>query len=369
MRTLCVTLNYADIWGGTTTAVSNFAEALDGDILSFTSESLISMARHGGGITHIPVPDSVAGRLYGRPRSRDLRLASELAHDYDVLICHMLFRQHTNLVYRMGKPYFIVPHGSLDPYVFTYRRLQKEIWLRSFGARFFREAEAVIFASRREQQKAFHNIGSGNARVISWTVEEAVSQDPNRAKVRDQLGIPEDAKMLLFLGRLHSMKRPLETIEAFAQAAVEGLHLVIVGPEEQYSVRELQAAATRCRASNVHVQGPVFGDAKWGMYRAADGYISLSLRENFGYTMAEAMRSGLPLILSSGHDLAHDLVGEECSWMLETNTREEAVRAIRAFGRSNPEVLRQMGERGKCWIMANATYDQFRSRLRDLVFS
>jgi len=369
MRVLCVTLNHTDAWGGTTTSVTDFARALDADILSFTSESLIPTARHGKGIYHIPVPDSFMGRQYLRPRAADLRQATELARGYDVIISHMLFRYHTQWIIRLRKPYYIVPHGSLDPWVFTYGRLQKELWLRLVGARYFQKAEAVIFATRKEQQKAFLGLGSSKAKIINWGVTKAPDQELDREKVREQLGIGENEKMLLFIGRLHSMKRPLETIEAFAQAAENGMYLVIVGPEEQYSVSELQEASRRCGTSNVHVLGPLFGNAKWEMYHAADAYISLSERENFSYTLAEAMCMGLPTILSPGNDLVHEVVGEECSWILETNCRDEAVRAIQAFGRTDLKDCHQMGERAKSWIMKNATFDHFRSRLRELVLS
>jgi glycosyltransferase involved in cell wall biosynthesis len=369
MKILCVTLNHTNVWGGTTTTVADFTRALDADILSFTSESLIHAARHGKGIHHIPVPDSFLARKYLRPQADQLRLATEFARGYDLLICHMLFRYHNDWVTRMGKPYYIVPHGALDSWVFTYRRLQKELWLRLVGKRYFRGAEAVIFATRREQQKAFRGMGSDKARIISWAATEVPDQGPSRVDVREQLGIRENEKMLLSIGRLHSMKRPLETIEAFAQAAEGDMHLVIVGPEEEYSLSELQAAAKRFGARNVHVMGPVFGNTKWGIYRAADAYISLSERENFSHTLAEAMYAGLPAILSPGNDLAHDVVGEECFWLMETNTNEEAVRKIKAFARSDQEDRRQMGERGKRWIMTNAAFDRFRSRLSDLMLT
>jgi glycosyltransferase involved in cell wall biosynthesis len=360
-------LNYADTSGGTTKSVSNFATATGADILSFTLESLIPSARHGKGVTHIPLPDSLAGRLYGFPVWHQIRRATQLARSYDVIICHMLFRFHNEWVTRLGIPYFIVPHGSLDPYVFGYRRLRKEIWLSTIGARTFQRAEAVIFATQREQQKAFRGIGSDKAKVICWPVPGDVGEGLDRAEVRRRLGIAENDKVVLFMGRLHSMKRPVETIETFAQADQRGMHLVIVGPEEQYTVRELQSAVTKCGTRNVHIQGPVFGDAKWDLYRAADCYISLSARENYGYTVAEAMSAGLPVILSPGNDLGHELVGQECGWMLGTDEREEAVHAIRSFGDLNPEALKRMGERGKRWITANASFDRFQSQLLELI--
>src|ERR1035438_6101680 len=122
MRVLCVTLNHTDAWGGTTQCVSNFACALGADILSFTSELLLPTALQGEGITHIPVPNSLVGRLYSSPVACHLRHARELVRGYDFIVSHMLFHTHTNFVNRMRVPYLIVPHGSLDPYVLTYRR-------------------------------------------------------------------------------------------------------------------------------------------------------------------------------------------------------------------------------------------------------
>jgi glycosyltransferase involved in cell wall biosynthesis len=369
MRILSVTLNYTDEWGGTTQSVRNFSDALGADVLSFTFESLIPKARHGVNITHIPVPETFLGRHYSLPRLHDLRQARKLASGYDVVFCHMLFRHHNDWVARLGKPYFIVPHGALDPYVFTYRRLEKELWLQTVAGRFFRRAEAVIFATRREQKKAFRGIGSDKGRVIFWPVCGSGHKDFGREELRLRLGIAKGEKMLLFLGRLHEVKRPLETIEAFTMAAQADTHLVIVGPEEQYSIRDLQAAAEQCGARNVHVEGPAFGDEKWTYLSAADGYISLSAKENFSYSAAEAMYAGLPTILSLGNDLAYELSSEECCWRLQTNDREEAAQAIRAFATSTPEVLRQMGERGRRWVQKNASFENFRRQLRELVFS
>jgi glycosyltransferase involved in cell wall biosynthesis len=371
MRVLCVTLNYADVWGGTTVSVGNFSHALDADILSFTFESLIPIARHGTRIIHIPVPDSLIGRLYSRPRAEHLRQATELARKYDVIVCHMLFRYHNAWVTGLGKPYCIVPHGSLDPYVFTYRRLQKELWLLTTGSRYFRSAESVVFATERERQKSFRGLGSDKANVINWGVNVSAgkSKGESRLSVRKQLGIAKNEKMLLSIGRLHSMKRLMEMIEAFAMASQKRLHLVIAGPEEQYSINELQVFATRCGALNIHIIGPVFGDEKWGLYRAADGYISVSKRENFGYSLAEAMTMGLPSILSSGNDLAYEFHDERCFWMLGADTKEDVARAIRTFACSKSSVLKHMGERGRRWVIKNATSDLFRTKIRKLVFS
>ena len=119
-------------------------------------------------------PDDNATAVLGLPLWQQ---AAELARNYDVIVCHMLFRYHNDWATRLGIPYFVVPHGSLDPYVFSYRRLQKELWMLACGTRFFR-AEGVIFATQRESQKVFRGIGSDKAHVINWPVEDGAGKGP-----------------------------------------------------------------------------------------------------------------------------------------------------------------------------------------------
>jgi glycerophosphoryl diester phosphodiesterase len=101
-----------------------------------------------------------------------------------------------------------------------------------------------------EQEKAARWIGARNAAVVHWPT----SLPPvNRAELRDQFraqcGIPADARTLLFLGRLHSMKRVSETVASFCAAEPRKCHLVIAGPDGDVSARAIVAeihARGRC---------------------------------------------------------------------------------------------------------------------------
>jgi hypothetical protein len=53
--------------------------------------------------------------------------------------------------------------------------------------------------------------------------------DTVRTAFRAAHNIPADAPLLLFVGRLHAVKRPRETIEAFCRAAPPRSHLVLAG--------------------------------------------------------------------------------------------------------------------------------------------
>jgi len=113
-----------------------------------------------------------------------------------------------------------------------------------------------------------------------------------RVRRAERLGLRPDTRLLLFLGRFGKDEAALETLQAFAAQAVPNVTLVVAGMTETYSRAELAEAAHGARAPNVMVPGPVYGAEKAGAFFAADGYISLSWRENFGYTAAEALARG-----------------------------------------------------------------------------
>jgi glycosyltransferase involved in cell wall biosynthesis len=373
MKTACVTLDYAEATGGSAESVRQFAAALGGLTISFTSASLLDQCIRKPDVEHIPVPDTRIGRTYGWPEAAACRRAEGMLQSVDFIFCHKLFRFHNDWVRRIsrriGVPYCVVPHGSLDPYVFTYRRLRKSLWMGSFGKKCFDRAAGFVFATERERKKAEPYVGSRRSWVVHWPVPHFESPDPMAARnrTRAMLGIAPDDRLLLFLGRLHSMKRPLETITSFGRATIGGAHLVIAGPADEYTVADLESFARNHGIYNVHVIGPVYGPEKWDLYHSADGFINLSARENFGFTVAEALAAGLPVILSPGNDLAADLRRNSCGWFLDDDREEAAAKAVGSFLAAPAGRLREMGSCGRKWALDNASMGQFRSRLLGLM--
>ncbi|MFM8953150.1 MAG: glycosyltransferase, partial [Planctomycetaceae bacterium] len=107
-----------------------------------------------------------------------------------------------------------------------------------------------------------------------------------------------------------------------------------------------------------------------GAFQASDGFISLSHRENFGYSFAESLAYGLPAIVSAGHDLAHDLVGPSgefpCGWLLDGDVTGRAVEAIRDWAAVPPARLVALGAAGRAWVGEELAFEWFRDRLRAL---
>src|SRR4029077_5907902 len=130
-----------------------------------------------------------------------------------LILIHGLFRSHVSwaagIAKQRGIPYWIVPHGALDPYVFTYRAAQKRVWMSLVGGPVLRHADRVIVATERERVKAQPYLQGCRVETVYWPVQVRPhdSTSSARARVRERLGIPETDRALLFLGRLDPMKR------------------------------------------------------------------------------------------------------------------------------------------------------------------
>lgn len=356
--------------GGTVGTVSSFTRAVPSRVVALTDPTALACEGSAiDGTLHLSPSADWRGRWYDWIPQKEAVRFEVLGAGAAILVCHILYRYHVHLTRwvarRYCKPYWVLPHGSLDPYAFSYRKWQKQLWMSFIGRSFLRDAASVVCATERERQKIAARYPSENLVVIHWPVDRIDRSDVAGAKirVRRELRIGINEKILLYVGRLHPMKRPLETIEAVAAAREPGVHLVVMGPPEIYSTDDCCNRARELGMSGVHVIGPVYGERKRDFLLSADGYISLSFRENFGIAAAEAMMAGLPVILSPGNDLAHDAAAARNGWTLRSDSQAEAIEAIREFSGASPDTLRAMGENGRRWAEAWLSLDRFQSKV------
>mgnify|MGYP006268796235 CR=1 FL=1 len=371
-----VCLTHDAMYGGIHRSVCNFAAALDGRILSFDDGAA---ERTGRG----EEPPVVRVACRPRPFNRACHwvtpgMAAEAAAHVagaDLLVVHSLFRGHApwaaRWCRRRARPWWSVPEGCLDPWVLRRNRLAKRLWLACHAGGFFGGA-VTIFATARERQKAAPIVGKERTEVIHWPVPlpDVGGREDARGSFRAAHGIPDAARALLVAGRLHPVKRPLETIDAFVRGAPRDAHLVIVGTEEGITIADLEARVPADSRDRVHVLGPLAGTHLDAAFAGSDGFISLSFKENFGFSFAEAMAHGLPVIVSPGHDLAHDLAaqahGFACGWLLPDDTATAAEAAIREWGETPAVRLAAMGGAGRAWVDGELTFARFRDRLHAL---
>lgn len=265
---------------------------------------------------------------------------------------------------RLGIPYVVTSQGQLH-YRNALHWLKKFVFINIIGS-FFRKASGVHFLTQAEVRRS-------SALFPFWKGSKLVQ--PNVVKVpepsaitpasREQLGIPSDAFVFMFLGRLHVEHKGLDMLlRAFTKvAAVEkAAYLVFVGGDwlGGRKILEDRARSSHC-AGRVIFVGPQYGEDKWKMLKMADAFVSPSRWEAFGIAQVEAMSFGLPTILSDTMNLAAEVLpthaAEVCQMSLLSLTT-----AMGAIIRS-PELRSLLSEAGRKWAQENCSTEIATTRL------
>ena len=228
---------------------------------------------------------------------------------------------------RRGIPYLVEPMGMYRPIVRSLRL--KRLYHRLFGHQLIWGARFLIATSEQEKQELMECGVAGTRIEIRPNGVELPEKSPTPGDFRRRWGVPQGARMILFLGRLVSKKSPDLLLAAFARWRARASDkrnavLVLAGPEEGDGfLARLNAMKEKAQLNEqVLFTGPLYDDAKWSAYRDADLFVLPSQNENFGNTAAEAAACGTPVIVTdccgiapfiggAGMVIQHD-VGQLC---------------------------------------------------------
>jgi glycosyltransferase involved in cell wall biosynthesis len=174
-------------------------------------------------------------------------------------------------------------------------RIAKTIWLRLVERRALARASAIHYTSQLEADDA-RRTGLPLARPFVV---------PNGIDLPANWSTPRDENTLLFLGRIN-WKKGLDRAIA---ALPEGARLIVAGNDEENLTPRLRELAEKLGVGErVEFPGPVYGDAKWELLARATLFVLLSVSENFGSVVLEALSQETPVVLSKGVGLADDVV-------------------------------------------------------------
>lgn len=358
--------------GGPVRSIGAFQRALDASVVSFTDcrdvrHHVFQSSSCKQQIVHCTGVPAFSHFLV--PKRSSLRAARRLVAQADMVSCHSFYTAHPAWMYgvcrEVGIPYWIVPHGIFDPYVMRRNCNAKRIYMAAIGRACLANAAATVFSTRAERDKAMKMMRVANPVVVHWPVEIPVDCDrvPIRKNLRAKLGLPNDTRLLLYLGRLHPMKRPLETIELFSSIRDRSWHMLLVGHSDGISEQDCRKMAARCGIEDrVHLMSGVPATAVADVIRACDLFVSYSFRENFNNAAAECMATGLPILLSRGNDLVADLEGLAAAGTLP-ELRHEAVATLRHWMVMTDEERVDRGREGRTWAARNLSFGLFRERL------
>jgi glycosyltransferase involved in cell wall biosynthesis len=133
---------------------------------------------------------------------------------------------------------------------------------------------------------------------------------PNRGLFRKKWGIPDEKKVILFLGRLNKIKGLDILAEAYAALLKEENILpVIAGPDDGYLLKLRQQLVSLDIDQKILFTGPLYGFEKQCAYRDSDVYVLPSIYETFPISVLEALACETPVIITNRCGIADMIDG------------------------------------------------------------
>jgi glycosyltransferase involved in cell wall biosynthesis len=247
-----------------------------------------------------------------------------------------------------NKPYVITVNGQLYPWALRQKRLKKRLFLLAFGQRYLKQAAGVHCTEPAEAEALRQLTPLAHPFVVPNGVDlERFTPSIRRYRFRNEFGIPEQAYVLLFLGRLNRIKRPDIAVQVAANLANPLVYLIVAGPDEQGLSQELrdQAAAAGI-GSRVHFTGLLPSSDVQQLLSETDLLIMpTEVHENFGMAALEALAVGVPVLVSEGIPVGRwaDQAGAgkivPCDPLAFSTAAAEML--------TDPERLAEMGRRGQ----------------------
>jgi glycosyltransferase involved in cell wall biosynthesis len=242
--------------------------------------------------------------------SRFSRWIKEHRAEFDAVIVQGLWQYSSFGVWRAlartATPYFVFPHGMLDPWfkrTYPLKHIKKLFYWPWGEYRVLRDAAAVLFTSEEERRLARESFGLYRCKevVVNYGTAAPANLERARGAFFDAFPNLRGEHFFLFLGRLHEKKGCDLLIEAFGQVrnSPERVHLVMAGPcAHPGYLRHLQQMAASSNGL-ISFPGMLTGDVKWGALSAAEAFALPSHQENFGIAVAEALACGTPVLISN----------------------------------------------------------------------
>jgi glycosyltransferase involved in cell wall biosynthesis len=253
-------------------------------------------------------------------------------------------------------PYFVFPHGMLDPWFkrnYPLKHLKKLLYWTLAEYRVLRDAAAVLFTSEEERRMARGSFSLYQCKevVVNYgTAAPEIDLADARGAFFNTFPQLRGRPFLLFLGRLHEKKGCELLIKAFAARpnsgrAGQALELVIAGPSADEAYEEhLKRMAQN--ASGITFTGMLSGDLKWGALSAADSFILPSHQENFGIAVAEALACGTPVLISNKVNIWREIEAARAGYV-ENDDLAGTTRLIERWLATAPDVRAGMKDQAR----------------------
>jgi glycosyltransferase involved in cell wall biosynthesis len=339
--------------GGGETHLLDLVENLDKNlfepvVLSFTDGPMVDRLQQMGIATHV-IPTT---RPFDITRWKAVKQFIA-AQNVQLVHAHGT-RAHSNVSWAARKldlPVVYTVHGWSfhDNQPFLLRKL------RILGEKYLtRRATVNISVSQSVHETGLQHFAGYQSVIIANGINQQ-KFNPERAlkDIRQELQIPRESLLVLFLARFTEQKQPLTMIRAFEQAAAQhpGLRLLMVGDGELKKEADALVAASPY-AERIHMQS--FRQDVPDILAAADIYVLPSLWEGLPLGLLEAMAMGKAVIASRADGTREVIQHEKNGLMVEVDHLQQQVTAALLQLARDASLRARLGQEARATI--SSTY-------------
>jgi D-inositol-3-phosphate glycosyltransferase len=200
-------------------------------------------------------------------------------------------------------------------------------------------ADMVVAATPAERADLqwLYELHSDKAAIIPPGVDLEQFHPMDKAAARSSLGLPEDERQVLFVGRIEALKgidtliRATHLMVAAGELADKPLRVQVIGGDASESLELLGTEMSRLRrlSSELGLENCVrfLGSRRQrdlpSYYAAADVVVMPSYSESFGMVALEAMACGRPVIASRVGGLAYLVQDSETGFHVQEGNADE----------------------------------------------
>ena len=218
--------------------------------------------------------------------------------DFDIIDAHFAYPDGVaaRLLGRwLRRPYTVTLRGSLVRFGASGLHRRQIMQALSEAARVFSVADSL------RQDAISWGIDPSHVQVVGNGVDLERFHPEDRIACRRELGLPEDARIMVSVGGLTERKGFHRVIEVMPELLQDypDLHFVIAGgaTPEGDNEAELRAQVQRLGIEDrVHLIGPVSPDRLRHVYSAGDLFVLATRFEGWANVFLEASACGLPIV-------------------------------------------------------------------------
>jgi glycosyltransferase involved in cell wall biosynthesis len=245
--------------------------------------------------------------------------------DFDLVHIHAVFNHACIAAARACRkhkvPYIVRPLGTLDPWGMKQKPLRKTLFWQLAAKRMMRDAAAVHYTARGEQEGTEQSLGLNHGRVVSLGIDPEIAS----AQLSPEYFAREFPELgtnpyVLVLSRLLPTKGLDALLDAFlaliGQQGFAGWRLVLAGEgPDDYVAGLKQKIESQGAGGSVLFPGWLEGKKKNAVLRNSALLALPSYHENFGLCVMEALACGVPVLVSPHVNLSEEIGAEKAGWI------------------------------------------------------